>query len=154
MTKLTKEEALKELDQINERAEALKEYIEQAESKGVDKPKDGQTYWYIDKRGEKCLSFWTDEEIENAYLEAGNIFSTEEEADNHILRLESMANRGEMPEEGEEFCYWNFDFGYMRKRPWNKSWFTDWFIGSVHKTEEECRVWYAKYGKAFKALMK
>ena len=154
MTQLTKQEALKELDQINERAEALRKYIEQAESKEPRKPKIGQKYWYINIYGEKFHYLWNNNNIDNHLLKAGNIFLIKEEADNCLLRLESMANRGEMPEEGDVFLYWDFEDGCPIRGCWDKTWFADWFIGSVHKTQEECRAWYNKYGKAFEALMK
>lgn len=73
-----------------------KEYIEEVEeiitqyenkNKKVQKPDNGEYYYYINHYGEVYCVLWFDNDIDNESLSIGNIFKTREEAQFMIEKL-------------------------------------------------------------------
>ena len=151
---LTKEQALQLIDENTKRNEELKQYVE-----GLEKPrrrelKNGQTYFILGPNGEifEQLSWRenTYDNWENDYLYQGNAFHTKEEAEVEKMRRESMATRFDfIPKKEESFWYWSFS----RKEPtwlfFDPDFSTEWHLGSVKRTREECQAWGDKYAAYF-----
>lgn len=83
----------------------------------------------------------------------GNVYRTKEEAELHRLRLESMAQRGEMPERNTDIWFWSFE----HNRPFSSRevehppcYIPYWWIGCTKKTREEVQEWADKYLEAWK----
>lgn len=147
------------------RAANVMEYVEQNYTPKTEKKEDKNKRWMpeemenyyvvtseggIDKRTNMYINIAIDS------YKIGNCFKTRKEVELYELRLESMANRW-MPNRKngneEEFWYWSFTFDKPKfcefDMPFKDRWFSDYCIGSLHKTEEDAQKWYDKYGKAF-----
>ena len=146
---LTKIEALSKIKE-------LQAFVEQLESEERWEPEKGNSYWYISSFGTTTLGTWDEHEADARRFELGNCLETEQEAEYHKLRLQSMAERGREPERKVEkvLFYWSFrgkkvfniSLGY------DKDYFSNYLIGNIHKTEKDCEKWYQKYGSAFEVL--
>jgi len=113
-------------------------------------PRNGDMYWYVTSSGYINANRWSSH-IEDTHRKECGIFSTKEEAQAEKMRRESMAQRGKMPEEGSKFWYWDF----VNNKPDTSTalfypfYYSDYWIGSVKKTKEECAEWGRKYAKYF-----
>jgi len=77
----------------------------------------------------------------------GNVFRTEQEAQEEVKRRESIANAW-WPERGCTFYRWSFD-GETLYELYN-DWFTaDAYIGACHPTKEACEAWAKEYAHLF-----
>lgn len=83
---MTKQEAL---DRIRE----LEKFIKETDKKKewVWKPKEGENYWAIRNDGGIAWCEWKDSPHEEMIYSTGNIFKTEEEAEQHLDWLEARA---------------------------------------------------------------
>lgn len=138
--------------QAKEKIKELKSLIESLEKEeegGVWVPEEGDEYWVVENAGVITWHSWDNDEIDQDYLSVGNVFKTEEEAQMHKLRLQSMAQRGKMPKQGEEIWCWEFILGRPTSWTFSGRFVADYWIGNVKKTKEECEAWYEKFGKAW-----
>lgn len=116
------------------------------------KIKIGTPFWFLTERNTKAKARWSfgDED----YLAVGNCFWEESDCDDEILRRESMANRIAEPKIGANVWLWSFSNNEAWCANYGKTWFSDWFIGALHTSEENCEAWHKKSGAAFENLTK
>lgn len=69
----------------------LKDWFEEVKSPSAFcEPKKGERYYLIDEFGsQRCSGSWTDNDLDRASLEVGNVFRTREEAENAVKRLKA-----------------------------------------------------------------
>lgn len=113
------------------------------------RPEVGQEFWNVTPQNGRSKNMWHGDAFDVGCWELGNCFKTEEEAELHRLRLESMANRWRPEEDQKFYVYYpiyreNGLERYIHKYDFNYYW-----IGNCHKTEKDAQKWYEKYGKAF-----
>jgi len=142
------------MKQISDRTyELLKKDIDKIEGK-KDKPEMDEEYRSIYSCRTMYRDVWIDSQIDNRRLVMGNYFwgeNAKQEAEAHKMRLMSMAERGEMPEEEKLFWSWDFldECGFGSPFVTGSFDLANYWIGNCHKTEEEAEAWYKKYGKYF-----
>lgn len=114
-----------------------------------DWPQQGDEYWYVVSDGSIEGTTCRDHPGDHGRLALGNVFRTKEEAEDHKLRLMSMAQRWR-PQEDER--YWRTDpEGDASWMLWD-NYAVDYaffWIGNCHRTKEDAEKWYKTYGKAF-----
>jgi len=126
--------------------EAIKEY---KNGKGEDFPEEYDTYFYVDEYGYVGKREYFGTDWDKANKDLGNCFKAENEAEMHKLRLQSMAQRGEEPKNGDVVWYYNFCNCKVEVDVFDKQYPLDYWIGNYHKTKEEAEAWYEKFGEAF-----
>ena len=149
--KLEKEVKIFKIEKLERKINALKKEVEgKVEDKKPCrfKPEVGQRYFVTTSQGSHNIC-WQDDIIDKNNYEFDNCFKTKKEAELAILRLKSMAQRGELPEEGEYLYYWSFNSGETNYVSFSKVFILDWWAGAIHKTKEASEKWYKKYGKAW-----
>jgi hypothetical protein len=126
----------------------LQKELEKLEAK--EWPNGGEEYRFVRADGGSGYAHWHDSQIDYQRKSMG-IFRTKKEAQAEKMRRESMAQRGEMPEEGGEVYFWGLDCKEPLKCIWgfDDSYLCEYWIGSVKKTKEECIEWGAKYARYF-----
>lgn len=150
MTKITI--GNKEFEVSNSHAELISKGLEIGyEAQKKDKPETNHSYLYINEHMRQAIAYFESSDIDRSRIEQKNCFWGPEKvykAEMARLRKESIANAW-IPEEGEEFYYWGF---HANRSIWgsaNKIFIAGIFIGSCHKTKEECEAWGKKYSEAF-----
>lgn len=128
--------------------------VEEKEEQEVNKylhfqPKEGEEYWYVTEvygnisKTKACDS-----------CGRHNVFRTKEAAEYEKLRQDSMNKRWK-PQKGEP--YWHYSFRYSEACLdvlTNHEIDTHrYFIGNIHKTEEEALLWAQMYGEAWRVLL-
>ena len=112
-------------------------------------PQKGDKYWYLDSAGLIFCIFWNGCVVDTNRLAFGNCHQTEEAAQHHSLRIESLS-KGFVPDEGGKFWVW---WWYGDGEPYNPSLWKK--VGHTHlpdikhRTKEACLAWYKDYGESW-----
>lgn len=148
---MTKKDALKKIKE-------LQTFIEDCdkEEDGQWFPKINEIFYFLDSNGN--VEFVKNLSNENKYAfhaqKIGNLFKSEAEAEQHKLRLQSMASKPFLPKMGEEYWYiWADDDGFQSDTHfWDKDYVDQEFylLGRIRRTEEECQSWIDTYAESWK----
>ena len=115
-------------------------------------PQEGEKVYSVATNGE-VIDFTYEKGYRDKIKEFGNMFKTQEEAQMHSLRIESLS-KGFIPT--------RLDSGYERYWVWSfqKGLAFEWDIGVKQflitpkfRTKEACQEWYDKYGEAWEYLL-
>jgi hypothetical protein len=137
------------IQELKTKIEELQKELERMEAGVVGEwPQKKDECWVLDECGAVDSLIWDGSHYDKQCKKYG-IFRTESEAKAEKMRRESMSQRGEMPEEGEQVWFWDFVLGKASRSTFNYFDSPEYWIGSVKKTEEECEEWGRKYAKYF-----
>lgn len=122
----------------------------EAQEAEADWPKYGDNYYYVDTDGEvEETTFGAHNSYDFGRKSTGNTFRTEHEAELHKLRLQSMAERW-LPEDNVVYWYAGTGGTLTVIHPPLGVALANYWIGNCHKSEADAKVWYEKYGEAWK----
>lgn len=127
-------------------------YLEKLAGVKKEEPKEPEIktpYWDIGANGKKQPLEWGDSPFDYDCLKAGNCFWKESDCDDEILRRESMAGRIEEPEEGEMIYFYSFETKKVHAYDYDKSVYSEWLLGAIFNSKEECKSWAKRCSNAF-----
>jgi len=109
----------------------------------------GDTYHYLSPLGAICTSIWYDSSFDRCAKRIGNVYRTEQEAQDEVKRRESIANAW-WPKDGEVTYIWDFKLREVREgRLYSALFASEVYIGAVHPTREACEAWGRDYAHLF-----
>lgn len=129
---------LKELEAKLKELEAKK----RLESKVI---KEGDRVFGLYGNGQIDKMTFEDTPIHQSFLRRGFISKNKEDLEKLDLRLQSMAQRGEEPEEDEAIWTWDFYHGEPYEALYGQGRRLQYMIGCAKRTEEEVQEWADKY---------
>lgn len=118
------------------------------EAAGMWVPEYNSSYYYVGFRNNSGSYTWVEDDTDKALLRAGNVYRTEQEAEDEVKRRESIA-KAWWPEEGEDCYIWFSADGEARADEYNNNYIADAYIGAIHPTEEACEAWGKEHAHLF-----
>lgn len=115
-------------------------------------PEYGDNYFCINGFHEVTGTTWYDHEVDDNVFNIGNVYRTEQEAQDEVKRRESIANAWWPEENG---CYYVWNYGADGEQIVRSNFVYDnshipyAYIGACHKTKEACKAWGKEYAHLF-----
>ena len=115
-------------------------------------PQKEDEYWFLHSDSDTGQNTWKNDGIDRGRKEMGNVFRTEQEVENHSLRLQSMVHRWK-PAMNDHYFTWVRD-GTSTLLPFDDytSDRNTYYLGRCFKTEKEAIAHRDLYKSAWDAL--
>lgn len=111
---MTKTELEKQIKELEEKQAELEKQINDLKQKEIEeslrerwKPEYNETYYFIASDRDICHVHWRNDEVDNWRYLIGNIFKTEQEAEEHKKKIEIQARFKNFVEEHTKELDWN-----------------------------------------------
>lgn len=111
-------------------------------------PESQNLYYSVLANGSVSREKWNDGSDDDARYQIGNVYRTEQEAQDEVKRRESIA-KAWWPEFGEPCWMWRSYSGVLKIDEYIDAFTADCYIGACHKTKEACEQWGKEYGHLF-----
>ena len=89
---LTKQEALKNVEELKQKTEELEQYIKGLDKKSIFNLERGDGYYYLNEEGEIDYSCFNNDSLDKNRISKGNAFLTEKEAEKERDKRQSITN--------------------------------------------------------------